>query len=399
MSASVLLSWALIPLLVLSCAGPAIEVDATSLVPRTIESALSTNGRIEATDRVSVHTAISGRIEQILVRRGDRVEKGQDLVRLADSGQLEMWKQAQARLAAAKARLVTLESGLPADRRAELESERSKLALANQAASQNLQRLERLVLRDAAAQVDLDAAKRVLDEHRLSIKALDVRLAAPVAAGRREESEAVVREAEAAVAVARNAVSGLTVTAPASGLVYSLPVSLGDHVEAGGLMARMGYVDNVRARIFVDEPDLGRVRNGSLVSIRTDAYPGQSWTCRVDGLAVEIVEMGTRRVGEVQCTVENQDGRLLPNLAIAVRIVTARVEAAPSLPRRAVHRTAGQAYVWTVAHSEAVLREIDTGVEGPAHIEVLSGLDDSEPVLLPAADPVVQGRRVRIREQ
>ncbi len=383
----------------LSCADPAIEVDATTLVSRDIESALATNGRIEATDRIALHAAAAGTIERILVRPGDHVEEGQELVRLADTGQRESRKQAEARLAAARARLAVLESGLPPARRAELEAERSKLAKARETASEDLERLERLVRRAAAPQVDLTAARRLLVEQTLSIEALDVQLAAPVADGQREELAAAVREAESAIAAATTALASLTVRAPRAGVVYSLPVSLGDHLDAGGLLARLGLVDPVRARIFVDEPDLGRVRDGCLASIRADAYPGRTWTCRVDRLATEVVEMGPRRVGEVQCTVENPDGRLLPNLAIGVRIVTESARDAPSIPRLAVQRNAGRTFVWTVEESTASRREIVTGVEGPAYVEVLRGLDDSEPVLLPRDESVAPGRRVRIRLQ
>ncbi len=399
MSASCITASASILLIALACADPEIEVNATTLVLRDIDDVLVTNGRIEATERVAVHAAVSGRIERVLVRRGDSVERGQELVRLADAGQRELQRQADARLAAARARLAVLHAGLPAGRRAELEAERSRLMNAREAASENRERLERLVRRAAAPRVDLDAAKRLLDEHTISITALDVQLATPSNDARRAELEAAVREAESALAAANDAVAGLTVRAPGSGTLYSLPVARGDHVNAGGLIARLGHLDTVQARIFVDEPDLGRVRNRCLVSIATDAYPDRTWTCRVDRLAAEIVQMGTRRVGEVQCTVQNPDGRLLPNLAVGIRIVTESVRATPSVPRLAVQRSAGRAYVWTVEDSMASRREIVTGVEGPVHVEVLSGLGESDPVLLPAPDSVAPGQSVRVRWQ
>ena len=386
-----------IPLIALSCADPAVEVDATVAVPRDIESALTTNGRIEATGRLSVHAEAAGTIERVLVRLGERVRTGQELVRLGDSGQAESLAQAEARLAGAKARLAVLDAGLPPARRATLLAERSRLLKAGESAAANLERLERLVQRDAAPRVDLEAARRIVAENKLLVEAVEVQLAAPLAQGQREELEATVREAESGLAAARAAVARLSVGALGPGEVYSLPVKQGDHLVAGGLVARLGLLDPVRARIFVDEPDLGRVGEGCQVTITADAYPGREWSCRVDRLATEVVEMGARRVGEVQCTVGNQDGRLLPNLAIGIRIVTASVRAAPSIPRLAVHRSGGRAYVWTVQGSKASRREVVPGVEGPTYVEVREGIGDSEPVLLPRDVPLADGMPVRLR--
>lgn len=394
-------SWSAAPapilLLALACADTAVEVDAALAVPRDIESALTTNGRIEATGRVAVHAEAGGSVERILVERGHQVQQGQELVRLADTGQAAALAQAEARLAAARARLAVLESGLPPARRAALKAERSRLAQAAEGASDDLGRLERLVERDAAPRVELEAARRVVAEHAISIEALDAQLGAPLAEGQREESEAAVREAESALSAAREALAGLAVRAPGPGVVYSLPVARGDHLDGGSLVARLGFLDAVRARIFVDEPDLGRIQSGCPAVISADAYPGREWNCRVDRLATEVVELGARRVGEVQCTVANPDGSLLPNLAVGIRIVTDSVRGAPSIPRLAVRRRGGRTYVWTVEGSRAVRREIVTGVEGPAHVEVRSGLGETEPVLLPRDETLAEGARVKVR--
>lgn len=379
----------------LSCADPIIEVEGARPVPRDIESALTTNGRIEATSRVAIHAAVAGRVERLFVRQGDRVEGGQEMLRLRDTGQAESLAQARARLDAAKARLALLDAGLAPASRAALQADRAKLVAARKAASSDLERLERLVRQDAAPRVELEGKRRLLHDQALEIEAIDVQLASPLVDGQREEVEAAIDEARSVVAEAQRVVAKLRVGAPSSGVVYSLPVFEGDYLHEGALAARVGVLDAVRARIFVDEPDLGRVEKGSLASIRADAYPGREWTCEVDRLASEVVEMGARRVGEVHCTVKNPDGRLLPNLAVGVRIVTERVRAAPSIPRLSVVRGDGRTFVWTVKDGRASRREILSGVEGPVYVEVRGGLDESEIVLLPSEDPVSEGRRVK----
>ena len=362
---------------------------------RDIESALTTNGRIEAVSRFEVHAVVAGRVERILVRRGDPVKRNQELLRLSDTGQAESLVQARARLEGAKARLASLDAGLPPARKAVLQAESAKLAAKRESAARDLERLERLAARGAVPSVDIEAKRRLAEDLAREVEALDVQLKSPLAFGEREEAQAAVDEAQSGVAEARGAVAKLRVLSPSSGVVYSLPVSEGRYLQQGALVARVGVLDAVRARIFIDEPDLGRVEQGGEARIRADAYPGREWTCNVDRLATEVVEMSTRRVGEIQCTVRNPDGRLLPNLAVGVRIVTDRVQAVPSIPRLSVLRGGGRSFVWTLEDGKATRREIRTGVEGPVHVEVREGLDESDIVLLQGEKPILEGQGVK----
>ena len=383
----------------LACKDAGVEVRAERPARRDIESALTTNGRIEALSRSEVRVAVAGRVERVLVRRGDTVERGQELLRLSDTGQGGALAQAAARLNGAKARLATLEAGLAPAKKAALRAEREKLAARSTKASLDLERLERLVARGAVPRLDADAKRRLVEDLAIDLDSIDAQLASPLAEGQRDAARAAVDEAASAASVARLAAAELSVIAPSPGVVYSLPVAEGDYLQDGDLAARVGVLDPVRARILVDEPDLGRVEQGCPVSIEADAYPGQEWTCLVDRLATEVVEMDARRVGEIQCTVPNAGGRLLPNLAVSVRIVTDRVQAASSVSRLAVMRSEGRARVWTVNAGRALRREIRTGVEGPFFVEVRGGLDESDVVLLPENGSLSEGQRVRPRLQ
>jgi HlyD family secretion protein len=122
------------------------------------------------------------------------------------------------------------------------------------------------------------------------------------------------------------------------------------------LLARVGEVDPARVLIFVDEPELGRVKLGDRVTLLADAYPGQEWECQADRLPAGVVALETRRVGEVRCTVENRDGKLIPNLTVNVRILSATAENVLTLPREAVFRQDGQTFVWVANAGDVVER-------------------------------------------
>ena len=89
------------------------------------------------------------------------------------------------------------------------------------------------------------------------------------------------------------------VRAPIAGTVYQFDLKPGAYLNAGDLVASIGQLDRVRVKVFVDEPDLGRVKRGMPVGITWDAMPGRQWKGVVDKTPTQIVALGTRQVGEV----------------------------------------------------------------------------------------------------
>ena len=71
----------------------------------------------------------------------------------------------------------------------------------------------------------------------------------------------------------------------------------------GDLLGSIGKIDPARVRLYVDEPELGRVAIGQPVRITWDAKPGQEWTGAVQKLPTKIFASRSRHCGEELCTV------------------------------------------------------------------------------------------------
>ena len=69
---------------------------------------------------------------------------------------------------------------------------------------------------------------------------------------------------------------------------------------------------HVRVRAFVDEPDLGSLEPNQNVSVTWDAKPGLTWTGHTEQVPKQVVARGMRSVGEVLCSVDNDQLELLP---------------------------------------------------------------------------------------
>jgi HlyD family secretion protein len=361
-------------------------------------SYVTTNGQVEAGDRAEIFAGTTGLVVNVAVEEGRQVRRGETLLTIDDRAARQELKQAQAQLDAAKAELSGVgQSGGPAET-AQLENELAAAKRALEQCENDVQSLERLVEKQAAPRVELDAARRQSKEAAGKVELLQKKLAGRFAPYQKESAEARVREAEAAVALAQQRVGAATVVAPLEGVVYSLAARRGAFVNPGTLVARVGKLGQVDVLIYVDEPELGRVRLDAPVRITSDAYPEKHWECRVDRLPAEVVVLDTRRVGEVHCTVD-EAGELIPNLRVSVEIESASALNVLTLPREAVVRDGNRTAVWIVNQSgEAERRDVEPGIASANRVEIRTGLSESDRVLLPGQQALAQGQPVRLAE-
>jgi RND family efflux transporter MFP subunit len=185
------------------------------------------------------------------------------------------------------------------------------------------------------------------------------------------------------------------VVAPHDGVVYSIAVRIGDHVNRGDVLARVGDVVRIRVRVFVDEPDLGRVAMGQMVLLSWDGLPGREWKGAVERLPAEVKELESRTVGEVACTVENPSGELLPNMNLNVEIVTESKSAVLVVPREAVTGRGADQAVFVVRDGVLVRQAVQTGILSPTRAEIVQGVSEGDVVALAGDVALEEGMRVR----
>jgi HlyD family secretion protein len=184
------------------------------------------------------------------------------------------------------------------------------------------------------------------------------------------------------------------ITAPLSGVIYDLPVRAGAYVHPGDLLGAIGRIDPVRVRVYVDEPELGRVSIGQPVRITWDALPGKEWTGTVDKLPTQIVALGARQVGEVLCTIHNDGHQLLPGTNVNAFILTQVVENALTIPKTAVRQEQGRGVYVLEPDNTVRWTHITTGATDALRVEVTSGLSEGAQVMLPSDATIHDGDQV-----
>ena len=148
-------------------------------------------------------------------------------------------------------------------------------------------------------------------------------------------------------------------------------------------------------RVFVDEPDLGRIAPGQTVLLTWDGLPGKQWRGEVERLASEVRELGTRKVGEIACTLDNPEGEILPNTNLNAEIVTESKAEVLAIPREALAGADRNRHVFLVREGVLVKQAVETGISNPTRVEIRQGLQENDEVVLIGEQPLREGMRVR----
>jgi len=358
-------------------------------------STLNTNGRIEPSEWAVIRAPRAGRLVSLTVSKGQALRAGQVVGHLESDAARAGVVAAEAGLERAKSELAALVRGAAPAVAAEIDGALETARVEHENAQRRLKNLEALVATQAATKRELEQAR---DRARLAaseISALERRRAAlKPDAPSVTAAQARIRDAEAALNLARQAVTESALASPLSGTLYSLEVRAGAVLANGAPIGEVGKLDQLRAIVYVDEPELGRVSTGLPVELTWDALPGRTWSAKVERMPAQVVALGSRQVGEVVCRLESGGQALPVGANVNAAIVSQTVENALAIPKEALRREDGQSVVYVLEAGRLARRAVRTGVSSITRVEVLQGLKEGELVALPTEVPLLPGAEV-----
>jgi HlyD family secretion protein len=250
---------------------------------------LEASGTVEATE-TRLGFQAPGRLSEIQVREGDRVEAGTELARLDVEELLARREQAEGGLEAARALLTELERGSRSEEVAQARSARDAARQKLLDAEREAGRASRLFEAGAISQQALERARLNLDVTRSQFEQAAEQLGL-VESGPRQErvdaQRAQVRQAEAAVRSADVALENAVVRAPFAGLVTVRHREPGSVVPSGSPVVTVMDPDDRWVRIYVSGDRIGAVRVGSPARITADTDPSREYAGEVVHIASE----------------------------------------------------------------------------------------------------------------
>ncbi len=320
----------------------------------------------------------------ILVREGERVRKGEMLIRLESPAVSEKAREARAealRLLAEKAQATA-----DADRARREVAERRRTVEAD----------TRLLSEKAITRTEWEGGEAALRNAEESLRSATARLESLDSGGGGGTSRLGLVEASARDLGER--VEALSVRAPRDGIVYGLPRKPGEIVAPGQIVAGVADpgVRGVRAR--VDQPDLPRIAIGQTMRVTFDGLPDRAWTGTISSVSPGLRDVGGREVADVLGQIRDTTGELPPNASVNVEIVTGERKGVLVIPRAALQRDGERRFVFVPDGGRARRRDVAVGLMGLTAVEVTSGLSEGDVVLLPGVTPLTDGARILVRK-
>ncbi len=379
-----------------SACGPSIpEVPVAQVARHTILSTVQTNGRIEPEEWSAVRAGQAGAVQRMAVELGDMVSRGSVMVELDAGPAYADLDAAEAQIAQAEAELAVLDKGGRASARVQLENDLESARLELEMAGKDLDVLRRLSRKQAATGQQVTQAESRVRKAELLIAAHEAKRETLVSPADRSEAEARLRRAQADAKLARRRISLARVRAPISGQLYRLAIKPGAYVNPGDLIAEIGQVERLRAVVYVDEPELGRVAIGMPVKITWDAAAEREWSGSVERMPTEIVAKGNRQVGEVWAVIDNAGRQLPAGANVTVEIRSRVAEGVPAIPKEALRRQGAELGVFVLDGEVVRWRPVELGTASITEAEVVSGVSAGDQVVLATEVELKDGLAVR----
>jgi RND family efflux transporter MFP subunit len=311
----------------------------------TAGQSIEVRGIVQPARVADISSRAMGPIVAVHVTAGSAVATGQKLLEIqpeAAEGQLAQAKGALAQASAAHA-----------------------------LAERNYRRFEALHAEGAASDLELDMARMEF-----------------------ERAQGAVTQADGAVEAATSVAGESVVRAPFSGRVVDTLVEVGDLAAPGRPLVRVESIAGQQIWLTVREADIGRVRLGQSIGVTIDARPDLGVT---DGTVEEIVPSADPATHTFTIKVGLPRTTLATGLSGRARI-TGDVTDRLVVPSSAIHRRGGlELAVVRSADGTARTRAVTTGRPlKDDRIEVLSGLDEGEQVVVDISSPVADGTPLEV---
>ena len=339
-----------------------ISVKTELVEKRDIIETVSASGKIQPETEVKISPDVSGEIVSLYVMEGDKVEKGDLLLKIKPDTYQSMLERSQASLNTSKS---ALEKAIAQLSESESNFSRNKILFENGTISRS--EFEKI-------------------EASYKVAVLSV-----------EDGEYMVSSAEASLREAQENLNKTNIYAPISGTISRLNIELGERVVgtaqmAGTELLRLANLNLMEVAVEVNENDINSVSLNDTALIEVDAYLGNIYKGIVSEIANSANVMG---VSADQVTNFEVKVRILdevsfrPGMTATVDIQTERAYAVLSLPIQAVTTRKDTANiqdkvecVFAFEENNASFIKVETGIQNDEFIQIISGLEEGQDIII-----------------
>lgn len=315
--------------------GPA-NVFVETIEKRQFAKRIEALGTLEPNESVDLTLNVADRVQSLYFDDGQRVRKGKTLLSLAQREQIALTEAADAN----------------ADE-----------------ATRQLERIERLVAKNAVSEAELDEARRNVNAANAQLRAVQSR----------QKDRVLV--------------------APFDGILGFRQVSVGSFIRPGDVVARLIDDTEMNLEFTVPSTFIRSLKKGTEISARTDDFPSKVFKGTITSLD-NAIDPVTRSV-RVRATLPNPEQILISGMFMEI-IITAEPRKSLSVPEQSIQPVGPKTFVFVVDESGtkpvAKRFEVKLGSLENGYLELLSGLNEGEKVITEGVIRVREGSEVIIRD-
>jgi len=336
--------------------GP-MTVDVAKVVRASISDEILVVGNLIGDATVSVVPRTAGRLQDIYVRLGDRVSRGQRIAKIEDYEIVEQVKQAEAAQEVSLATIRQREADL---KQAQTSADRSRSLFERQLLPK--QTLDDNEARYQSAVAQLDLARAQATQSKARLEELRINLGNTI------------------------------IASPVNGFVARRAVDPGAYISQQSPVADVVDITNVRLVANVVEKDLKQMKAGDPTRVQVDAFPGETFKGRIARIS-PVLDPATR-TAPIEIEIPNGDYRLKPGMYARVGITTDVKKDALVVPVNAVVDLGGRRGVFQPQGDSAVFHSVQVGTEEKDLTEILGGVREGDLVITTGAGALRDGDRV-----
>lgn len=370
----------------------------TALVEKgEVNSFLKVTGVVEANETVRVTSEIMGQAKEIKVKDSEKVKKGDVLIVLGNEQIKIQVAQAQATLDSIQASSDKIKSGARPQEIKQAESAVLQAKINRDGAEENYLRMEKLFSEKAISEQQYEQAKNQYEiadaQYQSARESYEL-----VIEGASEEDlksfEAQVRQAKAALDLAKYQLKNTQITAPISGKATSITVSSGEMISPSMPLLTIIDVSRIFVKVGISEKDISKIKIGQTVVLEIDAFPEEIFKG-------EVVSKGVA-VDQISKTLEVKIEILQPEVDIPIGvfargdILVKTNKNALIIPSSALSRKKDGIYVYVIEEGIARQKEVELGIIQDERIEILAGLSIGQEIVVSGNQELEDGLEVNV---
>lgn len=374
-----------------------VPVQISPVISKPLIYSISLTGDIAPLMQVDLFPKVSGYLERLYVNLGDSVRQGQTVAQIDRTDYLQKVKEAEARVAQARAHLTELETGARAEELRQVEEAVRSAQSRYENARLHRERMEALYKRQVISKKEWDIAEMefTVAEAQLASSRENLKLLRQGARQEvREASQARLKETEAILAQERIRLQHTQIVAPFSGEISRKYVDSGALVSPSTPVVNLVHTETLKVAAYVLEKDIPLLKTGMKARVRTESFPGRVFEGKVARIS-SALDPATRTL-QAEIEVTNSARLLKPSMFARIEVVLTEKPKALLIPRYAVVLEGGEKAIFIVQGNQAIRKPVVTGIEQGQYVEILEGVSEGDQVIVKGQELVRDRSAVRV---